>query len=237
MELKYKRILLKLSGESLAGDNKFGIDSDILDYFVSEIKKAFESKIQLGIVIGGGNIFRGLSKNAVYMDRVNADQMGMLATIINSLAIKDALIKNGVPSKLMSAVQMDTFAEIFTKQKAIEYLEHGNVVIFGAGTGNPYFTTDTAAVLRAVEIESDIILKGTRVDGVYDSDPETNKSAVKFNSLSYKEVLNRSLKVMDSTAITLSMDNNLPINVFNFNIKDNLLRIVKGENIGTTVRG
>ena len=153
------------------------------------------------------------------MDRVNADQMGMLATIINSLAIKDALIKNGVPSKLMSAVQMDTFAEIFTKQKAIEYLEHGNVVIFGAGTGNPYFTTDTAAVLRAVEIESDIILKGTRVDGVYDSDPETNKSAVKFNSLSYKEVLNRSLKVMDSTAITLSMDNNLPINVFNFNIE------------------
>lgn len=236
-DFKYNRILLKLSGESLAGNNKFGINPAILDYFVAEIKKIFDSNIEVGVVIGGGNIFRGISENAARMDRVTADHMGMLATIINSLAIKDALRKVGIPALVMSAIQMPQFTELFTKDKAVEHLEKGKVVIFGAGTGNPYFTTDTAAVLRAIEINADIILKGTRVDGVFDSDPEKNSAAIKYDSLTYIDVINKKLKVMDSTAITLSMDNNLPISVFNFNIKDNLLRVVKGENVGTIVQG
>ena len=236
-ELKYKRILLKLSGESLAGKNQNGIDKDALSQFVSEIKPVIDLGLQVGIVIGGGNIFRGLSENAASMDRVTADQMGMLATIINSLALRDAFIKTGINARVMTASQMTDFAEPFVKSKAIRYLAKGDIIIFGGGTGNPYFTTDTAAVLRGLEIEADVIIKGTRVDGVYDSDPEKNKNAMLFENLKYIEVVNRGLKVMDSTAITLSMDNALPIIVFNFNKKNNLLRVVLGENIGTKVQG
>ncbi|KAA3613263.1 MAG: UMP kinase [Calditrichaeota bacterium] len=236
-DLKYKRILLKLSGESLAGSNQSGIDPETLKQFVLEVKQVVDLGLQVGVVIGGGNIFRGLSKNAKSMDRVTADQMGMLATIINSLALKDAFIKAGLSAHVMTASQMIDFAEPFVKSVALTHLSNGHVVIFGGGTGNPYFTTDTAAVLKAVEIEADVILKGTRVDGVYDSDPEQNKNAVKFDNLDYIEVVNRKLKVMDSTAITLSMDNALPIIVFNFNKKNNLMRVVCGENIGTKVQG
>ena len=236
-KLKYNRVLLKLSGESLAGENSGGINPEILTYFVSEIRKVVDQKLQLAIVIGGGNIFRGLSQSAQKMDRSTADFMGMLATVINSLVLKDALNQNDIPAVLMSAIHMVQVTEPFVKSNAINHLKNGKVVIFGAGTGNPYFTTDTAGVLRAVEIEADVILKGTRVDGVYDSDPEKNDNAVKFDELSYIETINRGLKVMDSTAITLAMDNKLPVIVFNFNNKDNLIRLVNGEKIGTKVRG
>ena len=236
-ELKYNRILLKLSGESLAGTNKNGIDPEILNQFVSEVKQVIDLGLQVGIVIGGGNIFRGLSNSAANMDRVTADQMGMLATIINSLALKDAFIRAGINSRVLTASQMIDFAEPFVKSLAINNLNAGEVVIFGGGTGNPYFTTDTAAVLKAIEIEADVIIKGTRVDGVYDSDPEKNDNAVKFDNLKYIEVINLGIKVMDSTAITLSMDNALPIIVFNFNERNNLKRLVCGENIGTKVQG
>ncbi len=236
-ELKYKRILLKLSGESLAGEKQTGIDPEVLKQFVSEIKQVIDMGLQVGLVVGGGNIFRGLSENAAEMDRVTADQMGMLATIINSLALKDAFIKAKINAHVMTATQMIDFAEPFFKAEALGHLNNNDVVIFGGGTGNPYFTTDTAAVLRAVEIEADVILKGTRVDGVYDSDPEKNANAIKFDELKHIEVVNRGLKVMDSTAITLSMDNELPIIVFNFNIKNNLKHVVCGDRIGTKVQG
>jgi len=232
----YKRVLLKLSGESLAGENKFGIDAKVLERFATEVKEAVDSGVQLGIVIGGGNIFRGLSEQAAHMDRVSADHMGMLATVINSLALQDALERKGVFTRVMSAINMQEVAEPFIRRKAIKHLEKGRVVIFGAGTGNPYFTTDTAAVLRAVEVKADVILKGTRVDGVFDADPEKVKEAVKFDNLSYMEVVKRGLKVMDTTAITLSMDNALPIIVFNFNTAQNLLRVLAGENVGTKVQ-
>jgi len=232
----YKRVLLKLSGESLAGKNKTGIDPDIMDHFVEEVKKPVLEGLQLGIVIGGGNIFRGLSRNAARMDRVTADHMGMLATVINSLALKDAFINAGIPAIVMSAINIQEFAEPFSKTHAIEHLKKGRIVIFGAGTGNPYFTTDTAAVLRAIEIEADAVLKGTRVDGVYSADPEKDNTAKKFDKLSYMEVVKLGLKVMDTTAITLSMDNGLPIVVFDFNTKNNLFRLIKGEKIGTKVQ-
>jgi len=235
--LIYNRVLLKLSGESLAGEQGTGINPDILSYFVSEIQNVVNSGLELAIVIGGGNIFRGISQSAEKMDRSTADYMGMLATVINSLALKDALIQKGVPAKVMSAIHMTQVAEPFVKENAVAHLENNNVVIFGAGTGNPYFTTDTAGVLRAIEIGADVSLKGTRVDGVYDSDPEKNKSAVKFDELTYIDTINRGLKVMDTTAITLAMNNNLPVIVFNFNKKDNLMRLVNGEKIGTKVRG
>jgi uridylate kinase len=235
-KLEYKRVLLKLSGESLGGEKQTGIDPDTIAKFVEEVKQVTEMGLQVGIVIGGGNIFRGLSENAARMDRVTADQMGMLSTIINSLALKDAFINAGLNAHVMTASQMVDFAEPFSKGAATNYLNAGEIVIFGGGTGNPYFTTDTAAVLRAIEIEADVILKGTRVDGVYDSDPEKDSDAVKFDKLRYIDVVQRGLKVMDSTAITLSMDNNLPIIVFNFNIINNFKRIVCGENIGTTVQ-
>ena len=235
--LKYKRVLLKLSGESLAGEKKYGIDSSILNYFVSEIKKIHDKKIELGIVIGGGNIFRGLSDNAAKMDRVTADNMGMLATVINSLAIKDALEQTGISAVIMSAIHISELAEPFSKGRAIEYLKDNKVVIFAAGTGNPYFTTDTAGVLRAIEIEADVILKGTRVDGVYDSDPEKNQNSKLFSELKYINVIENGLKVMDLTAITLAMDNILPIIVFNFNKQNNLLNVISGKNIGTIVQG
>lgn len=235
--LKYNRVLLKLSGESLAGNAGTGINPEILSYFVDEIDKVVSKGLQLAVVIGGGNIFRGLSTTAEKMDRSTADYMGMLATVINALALQDALSQKGIPATVMSAIHMTQVAEPFIKKNAINHLENGTVVIFGAGTGNPYFTTDTAGVLRAVEIEADVILKGTRVDGVYDSDPEKNSDAVRFDELSYIETINRGLKVMDITAITLAMDNDLPVIVFNFNTSDNLMRLISGEKVGTKVRG
>jgi uridylate kinase len=233
---RYKRILLKLSGESLTGEKEFGIESDVLNRFAVEVDKAHKLGVEIAIVIGGGNIFRGLSEKAREMDRVQADYMGMLATVINSLALQDVLEKKGIHTRVMTAIEMNKIAEPFIRRRAIRHLEKKRVVIFAGGTGNPYFTTDTAAVLRAVEIEADVIFKGTRVDGVYDEDPEKVKDALKFDTISYMEVVKRGLKVMDTTAITLSMDNNLPIIVFNFNTKDNLQRILLGELIGTKVQ-
>jgi len=234
---KYQRVLLKLSGESLSGRGKNGLSPEVLDHFASEIQDIVDLGVEVGVVIGGGNIFRGISKNAREMDRVTADQMGMLATVINALALQDVLERKGIYSRVMTAVRMQEFAEPFLRRKAIRHLEKKRVVIFGAGTGNPYFTTDTAAVLRAVEIKADIILKGTRVDGVYNADPEKVEDAFKFDSLSYMDVVKKGLKVMDTTAITLSMDNALPIIVFNFDKPSNLRKIVLGESIGTKVQG
>jgi uridylate kinase len=232
----YRRILLKLSGESLTGDKEFGIEAKVLNRFAEEVEKAFKSGVQIGIVIGGGNIFRGLSEKAKEMDRVQADNMGMLATVINSLALQDVLEKRGIHTRVMTAIEMPKIAEPFIRRRAIRHLEKSRVVIFAGGTGNPYFTTDTAAVLRAIEIEADVIVKGTRVDGVYNDDPEKVKDAFKFDSISYMEIVKRGLKVMDTTAITLSMDNKLPIIVFNFNKEDNLSRLVMGESVGTKVQ-
>jgi len=232
----HKRILLKLSGESLAGKDKVGISPEILQYFSGEVKTAFECGVQIGIVIGGGNIFRGISSDAVHMDRTVADHMGMLATVINSLALKEVLKSQGLPAHVLSAVRTDSVTEYYTIQKARKLLETNQIVIVAGGTGNPYFTTDTAAVLRAIEIQADVILKGTRVDGVYNADPEKVEDAFKFDNLTYMEVVKKGLKVMDSTAITLSMENNLPIIVFNFDTPGNLDKIVNGESIGTIVR-
>jgi uridylate kinase len=232
----YSRILLKLSGESLTGEKQFGIESDVINRFANEVQKAHKLGVEIAIVIGGGNIFRGLSEKASEMDRVQADYMGMLATVINSLALQDALEQKGVHTRVMTAIEMNQIAEPFIRRRAIRHLEKKRVVIFAGGTGNPYFTTDTAAVLRAVEIEADVIFKGTRVDGVYDDDPEKVKDALKFDTISYMEIVKRGLKVMDTTAITLSMDNKLPIVVFNFNKEDNLQRILLGELIGTKVQ-
>jgi uridylate kinase len=232
----YQRILLKLSGESLTGEKDFGIDAQVLNRFAKEVEKAHQTGVQIGIVIGGGNIFRGLSEKAKEMDRVQADYMGMLATIINSLALQDVLEKRNLHTRVMTAIEMREVAEPFIRRRAIRHLEKGRVIIFAGGTGNPYFTTDTAAVLRAIEIEADVIVKGTRVDGVYDKDPEKVKDAIKFDNISYMEVVKRGLKVMDTTAITLSMDNQLPIIVFNFNKENNLKRLVMGESVGTKVQ-
>jgi len=232
----YKRILLKLSGESLTGDRDFGIDAGVLNRFAIEVEKAYREDVQIAIVIGGGNIFRGLSDKAREMDRVQADYMGMLATVINSLALQDALESKNIPTRVMTAIEMNKVAEPFIRRRAIRHLEKKRVVIFAAGTGNPYFTTDTAAVLRAIEIEADVIFNGTRVDVVYNEDPEKVKDAFKFDKISYMDIVSRGLKVMDTTAITLSMDNKLPIIVFNFNTEDNLCRILRGEKIGTKVQ-
>ncbi len=234
-KLKYKRILLKLSGESLMGDSQFGIDPKVLEYFAGEIKKVQELGVQIGIVIGGGNIYRGLNAAEQGIDRVTGDQMGMLATIINSLALQNACENVGVFTRLMSAIKMEEVAEPYIRRRAIRHLEKGRVVIFGAGTGHPYFSTDTAASLRAVEIEADAILKGTRVDGIYDSDPEKNPGAFRFEEISYLDVLQKNLRVMDLTAISLCRENNLPIIVFNMNKPGNLIKLVSGENIGTSV--
>ena len=234
--MKYQRILLKLSGEALMGNRQYGIDNDRLREYALEIKEVVQTGCQVAIVIGGGNIFRGLAGAAKGMDRVQGDYMGMLATVINGMALQGALESEGLKTRLQSAIEMDKVAEPFIKRKATRHLEKGRVVIFGAGTGNPYFTTDTAATLRAIEIGADVILKGTRVDGIYDSDPETNKDAVKYNSLTFQEVFDKNLKVMDMTAFTLSQENNLPIIVFDMNAKGNLLKIVEGENIGTLVK-
>lgn len=233
--MKYKRILLKLSGEALMGERQYGIDNDRLKEYAVEIKKVVDKGCEVAIVIGGGNIFRGLAGAAKGMDRVQGDYMGMLATVINGMALQGALEDAGIITRLQSAIEMDKVAEPFIKRKAVRHLEKGRVVIFGAGTGNPYFTTDTAATLRAIEIDADVILKGTRVDGIYDSDPEKNANAVKFNSLSFEEVFEKDLKVMDMTAFTLSHENKLPIIVFDMNKEGNLERLIDGENIGTLV--
>ena len=233
--MKYERILLKLSGEALMGNRQYGIDNDRLKEYAAEIKKVVDIGCQVAIVIGGGNIFRGLAGAATGMDRVQGDYMGMLATVINGMALQGALEDAGIFTRLQSAIEMDKVAEPFIKRKAVRHLEKGRGVIFGAGTGNPYFTTDTAATLRAIEIDADVILKGTRVDGIYDSDPEKNADAVKYNSLTFEQVYEKGLKVMDMTAFTLSHENKLPIIVFDMNKEGNLLRVVQGETIGTLV--
>lgn len=236
MEPRYKRILLKLSGEALMGNQHYGIDPEVLSAFAAEIKVVHDLGVQIGIVIGGGNIFRGVQAAAHGIHKVSGDNMGMLATVINSIALQNALEMNGMPTRLQTAIKMEQIAEPFIRRRAIRHLEKGRVVIFGAGTGNPYFTTDTAAVLRAIEIDSDLVIKGTRVNGVYDSDPEKNPNAVRFDQISYKEVLDKDLRVMDHTAITLCMENALPIVVFNFNEKGNFKRFVLGESIGSVVK-
>ncbi|MDA0201104.1 MAG: UMP kinase [Bacteroidetes bacterium] len=233
--MKYKRILLKLSGEALMGQQQHGIDPVRLNDYAVEIKKIQEAGTEIAIVIGGGNIFRGVSGASKGMDRVQADYMGMLATVINGLALQSALENQDVPTRLQTAIKIEAIAEPFIRRRATRHLEKGRVVIFGSGTGNPYFTTDSAAVLRAIEINADVILKGTRVDGIYNEDPEKNKSAVKFDSLTFDEVLKKGLQIMDTTAFTLSQENNLPIIVFDMNTKGNLSRIISGENIGTRV--
>ena len=217
------------------GSLTHGIDSIQIDSYAKEIKKVFDLGIEIAIVIGGGNIFRGVSGASKGMDRVQADYMGMLATVINGLALQSALENNDVPTRLQTAIKIEAIAEPFIKRKATRHLEKGRVVIFGSGTGNPFFTTDSAAVLRAIEINADVILKGTRVDGIYDEDPEKNKEAVKFESISFDEVLKKGLKVMDTTAFTLSQENKLPIIVFDMNTPGNLMNVIKGKNIGTRV--
>ncbi len=234
--LKYKRVLLKLSGEALMGSKGYGLDPITVDYMASEIKKIVEMGIQVAIVIGGGNIFRGVEASVRGMERASADYMGMLATVINALALQNAMEKIGLQTRVQSAIEMRELAEPYIRRRAIRHLEKGRIVIFAAGTGNPYFTTDTAAALRAMEIGADVILKGTKVDGVYSADPVKDPDAKKFDYISYMDVLKRNLKVMDSTAITLCMDNNLPIVVFNINKPDSIKNIIYGKKIGTVVR-
>ncbi|HLP16861.1 MAG TPA: UMP kinase [Bacteroidota bacterium] len=234
-EPKYKRILLKLSGEALMGDQEFGIDSKVLSRYAEEIKTVQSLGVQVGIVIGGGNIYRGVENSMDGIDKVTGDHMGMLATVINALALQNALEHHGVYTRCQTAINMERIAEPYIRRRAIRHLEKGRIVIFAAGTGNPYFTTDTAAVLRGIEVEADIIVKGTRVDGVYDSDPEKNPDAVRFPLISFDDVFRKGLKIMDMTAITLCKENSLPIAVFNMNVPQNLNRLVLGEEIGTTV--
>ena len=233
--MAYKRILLKLSGEALMGSRQYGIDPVRLAEYAEDIKSITSKGVEVAIVIGGGNIFRGVAGASNGMDRVQGDHMGMLATVINGLALQSALEDAEVPTRLQSAIHIDEVAEPFIRRKAMRHLEKGRVVIFGGGTGNPYFTTDSAAVLRAIEINADVILKGTRVDGIYTADPEKDKNATKFNSISFEDVLKKGLKVMDTTAFTLSQENELPIIVFDMNKPGNLLKVVSGENIGTKV--
>ncbi len=233
--MSYKRILLKLSGEALMGERQYGIDPKRLAEYANEIKKVVDLGVEVAIVIGGGNIFRGLAGASNGMDRVQGDHMGMLATVINGLALQSALENANIPTRLQTAIKINEVAEPFIRRKAMRHLEKGRVVIFGGGTGNPYFTTDSAAVLRAIEIEADVILKGTRVDGIYNADPEKDKNAIKFNSITFEDVLKKGLKVMDTTAFTLSQENHLPIIVFDMNTKGNLLKLIKGEKIGTKV--
>ena len=234
-ELQYKRVLLKLSGEALMGNRQYGIDPERLNDYAQEIKTITDQGVEVAIVIGGGNIFRGVAGASRGMDRVQGDHMGMLATVINGLALQSALEDEGIPTRLQSAIKMNEVAEPFIRRRAVRHLEKGRVVIFGGGTGNPYFTTDSAAVLRAIEIEADVILKGTRVDGIYTSDPEKDDKATKFDFISFDDVLKKGLKVMDTTAFTLSQENELPIIVFDMNTRGNLYKVLAGENIGTKV--
>jgi len=234
--MKYKRILLKLSGEALMGNQEYGIDANVLNRYAAEIKRVHELGVEIAIVIGGGNIFRGVQGAASEMvDRAQGDYMGMLATVINAMALQGALERIGLYTRLQSAIKMEQICEPFIRRRATRHLEKGRIVIFGAGTGNPYFTTDTAASLRAVEIEADVILKGTRVDGVYTADPEKDASAVKFDNISFQEVYAKGLNVMDMTAITLCQENDIPIIVFNMNKEGNLSSLLSGENVGTLV--
>ena len=232
---KYNRVLLKLSGESLLGEQGHGIDPKVLEQYAQEIKDARDTGAQVAIVIGGGNIFRGVRGATLGMDRVQGDYMGMMATMINSMALQDALERKDVSTRIMSAIRMEQIAEPYIRRRAIRHLEKGRVVIFGAGTGNPYFTTDTAASLRAIEIEADVILKGTRVDGIYDSDPEKNPDAVKFDTITGDEILRKRLSVMDLTAFTLCRDNETPIIVFNMDTVGNLMKVIQREKVGSTV--
>ncbi len=233
----YKRILLKLSGEALMGEKSFGIDQKVVQYIANELKGISGLGVQVAIVIGGGNIFRGLEASAEGMERTTADYMGMLATVLNALALQDALEKHGLPTRVQSAIEMQELAEPYIRRRAIRHLEKNRLVIFGAGTGNPYFTTDTAASLRAVEIGAEVIMKATKVDGVYDSDPIKNPDAKMFRKITYIDVLKRGLRVMDSTAISLCMDNNLPIIVFSLMKKNNIRKILEGKMVGTLVKG
>ncbi|GAA4279925.1 UMP kinase [Gaetbulibacter aestuarii] len=233
--MKYKRILLKLSGEALMGDRQYGIDPQRLAEYAQDIKEITERGVEVAIVIGGGNIFRGVAGASNGMDRVQGDHMGMLATVINGLALQSALEDADVQTRLQTAIKINEVAEPFIRRKAMSHLSKGRVVIFGGGTGNPYFTTDSAAVLRAIEIEADVILKGTRVDGIYNADPEKDDKAIKFNFISFDEVLKKGLKVMDTTAFTLSQENELPIIVFDMNKRGNLFKVVSGEKVGTEV--
>ena len=233
--MSYKRVLLKLSGEALLGERQYGIDPNRINQYAKEIESISKLGIEVAIVIGGGNIFRGVSAAGNGMDRVQADYMGMLATVINGLALQSALEENKIQTRLQTAIKIEAVAEAYIKRKAVRHLEKGRVVIFGGGTGNPFFTTDSAAVLRAIEINADVILKGTRVDGIYTEDPEKNIKATKFDNISFDDVLKKGIKVMDTTAFTLSKENNLPIIVFDMNTPDNLFKVVKGNNIGTRV--
>ncbi len=232
---KYKRVLLKLSGESLSGEDESGISVDVLNYLTKEIKKVYDLGVEIGIVVGGGNIYRGLAAKAQGIDAVTGDYMGMLATIINSLALQNSLEKAGIPTRLLSAIDINKIAEPFIKRRAVRHIEKKRIVIFGAGTGNPYFTTDTAGALRALEIGADVILKGTRVDGIYDKDPEINKNAKMFSSISFGDAIKKELKIMDMTAFALCQENNIPIIVFNMDKPDNFKKVITGAQTGTIV--
>ncbi|MCL4642153.1 MULTISPECIES: UMP kinase [Olivibacter] len=234
--MKYKRILLKLSGEALMGNKQYGIDIDRVAQYAQDIKAVYDEGVEIAIVIGGGNIYRGLSAEKAGMDRVQADYMGMLATVINSMALQDALEKAGMKTRLLTAIKMEQICEPFIRRRAVRHLEKGRIVIFGAGTGNPYFTTDTAASLRAIEINADVVLKGTRVDGIYTADPEKDPNATKFDQITFQDVYNQGLNVMDMTAFTLCQENKLPIIVFDMNKSGNLVRLAQGELIGTLVK-
>jgi len=231
----YKRVLLKLSGEALAGDDGYGINTQTIADIAADVKEAYDLGVEVGIVIGGGNIFRGVAASAKGMDRSSSDYMGMLATCINALALQDSLEKIGIKTRVQTAIKMEQIAEPYIRRKAVRHLEKGRVVIFGAGTGNPYFTTDTAASLRAMEIDADVILKATKVDGVYDKDPKIHKDAKMFSDITYLDVLQKELQVMDSTAVSLSMDNKLPIVTFNLGVRGNIRRVLMGDKIGTRI--
>ena len=235
MQQKYKRILLKLSGESLIGTSNFGLDPMVLKQYAQEIKAVHDAGVEIAIVIGGGNIYRGMNEAETGIERAHGDYMGMLATVINGMALQASLEKEGLYTRLLSAIKMEQIAEPYIRRRAIRHLEKKRIVIFGAGTGNPYFTTDTAGSLRAIEIKADVILKGTRVDGIYSADPEKNPSATKYETISFRECIDKNLKVMDMTAFTLCMENKLPIIVFDMNKPGNLLHVVKGEKVGTLV--
>jgi uridylate kinase len=234
---KYKRVLLKLSGESLMGDKSFGLDPVVISQYAQEVKSITDLGVQVAIVIGGGNIYRGMNEAETGIERAHGDYMGMLATVINGMALQAGLEKAGVFTRLQSAIKMEQIAEPYIRRRAMRHVEKGRVVIFGAGTGNPYFTTDTAGVLRAIEIKCDVILKGTRVDGIYTADPEKDKTATKYQTVTFQECLTKNLRVMDMTAFTLCMENNLPIVVFDMNTAGNLRRVVEGEKVGTLVTG
>ena len=234
--MKYKRILLKLSGESLMGDKQYGIDNERVKQYAEDIKAVHDKGLEIAIVIGGGNIFRGLSAEKSGMDRAQADYMGMLATVINSMALQDALEKVGIKTRFLTAIKMEQICEPFIRRRAVRHLEKGRVVIFGAGTGNPYFTTDSAAALRAIEIKADVVLKGTRVDGIYTADPEKDPLATKYDEISFREVYDKGLNVMDMTAFTLCEENQVPIIVFDMNKHGNFMKIANGEPIGTLVK-